>query len=203
MFLPVFHTDMSADCFNVGHIEYGSEIYGPGKRTVIWFQGCSLGCKGCWNTQYQSNKPASLIPASELLETILDQGNDVTFLGGEPLQQIGNLSWLVDKLNQYGMHIMLYTGYELEEIEADPQKRELCQKVDILIPGRYRDELRDTNLLWRGSQNQPLIYLHDPQQTKDENQVEITIKPDGSVTCLGYPSEELIKYIKSLDHISL
>ncbi|MDY5871674.1 MAG: 4Fe-4S cluster-binding domain-containing protein, partial [Candidatus Methanomethylophilaceae archaeon] len=159
--------------------------------------------KGCWNTQYQSNKPASLIPASELLETILDQGNDVTFLGGEPLQQIGNLSWLVDKLNQYGVHIMLYTGYELEEIEADPPKRELCQKVDILIPGRYRDELRDTNLLWRGSQNQPLIYLHNPQQTKDENQVEITIEPDGSVTCLGYPSEELIKHINSLDHISL
>ena len=194
---------MTADCFNVGHIEYGSEIYGPGKRTVIWFQGCTLGCKGCWNTQYQLNKPAFLIPPSELLETILGQGRSVTFLGGEPLQQIGNLSWLVDELKQHDIHIMLYTGYELDEIEADPLKKELCQKVDILIPGRYKDELRDTNLLWRGSQNQPLIYLHDSQQTKDENQVEITIEPDGSVTCLGYPSEKLIEHIRSLDHIGL
>ena len=127
----------------------------------------------------------------------------MTFLGGEPLQQIGNLSWLVDELKQHDIHIMLYTGYELDEIEADPLKKELCQKVDILIPGRYKDELRDTNLLWRGSQNQPLIYLHDSQQTKDENQVEITIEPDGSVTCLGYPSEKLIEHIRSLDHIGL
>ena len=194
---------MTDNCFNVGHIEYGSEIYGPGKRTVIWFQGCTLGCKGCWNTQYQPNKPASLIPPSELFETILNHGYDVTFLGGEPLQQIDNLSWLVDKLKQHGIHIMLYTGYELDEIEADPPKKELCHKVDILIPGRYRDELRDTNLLWRGSQNQPLVYLHGSQQTIDENQVEITIEPDGSVTCLGYPSEELIKHIKSLDYVSL
>lgn len=194
---------MSADCFNVGHIEYGSEIYGPGKRTVVWFQGCTLGCKGCWNTQYQSNKPASLIPPYELFETILNHGNGVTFLGGEPLQQINNLSWLVDQLKQHGIHIMLYTGYELDEIEADPLKKELCQKVDILIPGRYRDELRDTNLLWRGSQNQPLIYLHDSQQIEDVNQVEITIEPDGSVTCLGYPSEGLIKHIRTLDQNGL
>jgi anaerobic ribonucleoside-triphosphate reductase activating protein len=143
--------------------------------------------------------PAFLVPRFELLRKILDHGSSVTFLGGEPLQQIDNLMWLTRELKQRDVHIMLYTGYELDEIEADPLKRGLCQMADILIPGRYRDDLRDTNLLWRGSLNQPLIYMDGNGQDKDENQAEITIKPDGSVTCLGYPSDELAAYIRSLD----
>lgn len=199
MSLPGYLTDMAPDFFNIGHIEFGSEIYGPGKRTVIWFQGCTLRCKGCWNTQYQPVKPASLISPPELLQTILNQGCDVTFLGGEPLQQIDNLYWLVKELKQHRIHMMLYTGYELNEIEDDPTKKKLCQMIDILIPGRYRDDLRDTNLLWRGSRNQPMIYLNGDGNLHDENQAEIIIESDGTVTCLGYPSNGLIHYIKSLD----
>ena len=43
--------------------------------------------------------------------------------------------------------MMLYTGYELDEIENDPVKKKIFRSVDILVPGRYRDEMRDTGLL--------------------------------------------------------
>lgn len=191
---------MHDDYFNVGHIEFDSEIYGPGKRTVIWFQGCTLGCKGCWNIQYQSPEPAILIPTSELLQIILRRDNGVTFLGGEPLLQINNLLWLVKKLKRRDIHVMLYTGYELDEIDNDPVKKELCQMADILIPGRYNENLRDTKLLWRGSKNQPLIYRNDKEMVTDENQAEITIQADGTVTCLGYPSDGLLHFIRTLDY---
>jgi len=26
-----------------------STVNGPGKRAVVWLQGCDLGCLGCWN----------------------------------------------------------------------------------------------------------------------------------------------------------
>ncbi len=28
-----------------------STVNGPGRRAVIWTQGCSLQCPGCWNPQ--------------------------------------------------------------------------------------------------------------------------------------------------------
>lgn len=185
--------------FNIGHMEYGSEIYGPGKRTVIWFQGCSLGCKGCWNTQYQSKDPSVLILRDDLLKTIMSKNCGVTFLGGEPLQQIDNLEWLMKELKKRSVHVVLYTGYELEEIESDPQKQRVCSLADVLIPGRYVEEVRDTNLLWRGSRNQPLIFQGHEETVKDENQVEITIGTRGEVICLGYPSKEISSFIRNLD----
>jgi pyruvate-formate lyase-activating enzyme len=29
----------------------GSRANGPGLRAVVWFQGCTLGCRSCWNRQ--------------------------------------------------------------------------------------------------------------------------------------------------------
>ena len=115
------------------------------------------------------------------------------------MQQIDNLLWLTEQLKEHHIHVMLYTGYELDEIEADPLKKRMCQMADVLIPGRYREELRDTNLKWRGSRNQPLIFADREEPGRDENQVEIIIEPDGTVTCLGYPSEGLVQYLRSLD----
>ena len=185
--------------FNVANIEYGSEIYGPGIRTVIWFQGCNLGCKGCWNVDFQSLEPNILVNREDLLKDILDHSMPVTFLGGEPLLQSDNLSWLVSSLKDHSIHMMLYTGHELEEIERNPQWSEICKTVDILISGRYIERLRNTNLSWRGSSNQPIIFNSNPEDVDECNQVEVTIGPNGSITCLGYPSDGLRLFLKNID----
>ena len=31
-----------------------SQVNGPGRRAVIWVQGCSLGCTGCFNKRSHS-----------------------------------------------------------------------------------------------------------------------------------------------------
>ena len=49
-----------------------SEIYGPGIRAVFWTQGCTLACKGCWNTQYWSSQGGEEIQVIQLLNE-LDQ----------------------------------------------------------------------------------------------------------------------------------
>jgi len=76
--------------FNIAHIEPSSFIYGPGERFVIWVQGCTLGCQGCWNRTMLSKRPKQLIAREALLQKILDLDSiqGVTLLGGEPLQQL-------------------------------------------------------------------------------------------------------------------
>ena len=29
----------------------GSRVNGPGLRAVVYFQGCTLGCRDCWNPE--------------------------------------------------------------------------------------------------------------------------------------------------------
>lgn len=190
---------MTDTSFNIGHIEEGCEIYGPGKRTVVWFQGCTLGCDGCWNRRFQPVEPRQIVEREELFDFIVSSGAPVTFLGGEPLLQAENLAWLMGRLKGARVHTMLYTGYELFEIEANPLFIEICGMADILIPGRYVKEKRDTGLIWRGSSNQPLIIQAERPEIDESNQVEIIIDDTGAVTCLGYPSENMRSFLESLD----
>jgi len=182
-------------CFNIAHIEIGSEIYGPGKRFVIWLQGCSLACPGCWNRTMWSFSPHILMERDALLEKIVSNPEleGVTLLGGEPLQQSENLYWLMLALNKNGISMMLYTGYEQEEICNTETFSKICNLADILISGRYQDDERDLFLRWRGSRNQSLLVqterYADLKIEDGLNEIEITIDEFGSVILLGYPQD--------------
>ncbi|MCL1810859.1 MAG: radical SAM protein [Methanomassiliicoccaceae archaeon] len=184
--------------FNIAEIEFGCEIYGPGRRTVIWFQGCSLKCKGCWNWPMWSTSPNKIIERDDLLKIIIENRCDgVTLLGGEPLQQAENLLWLMHELKAKHIDIMLYTGYEEKEISTFAIFSEICECADILITGRYMEEERNISLQWRGSENQK-IFFKDGNSIKEEcNQIEIRIEEDGSITCLGYPIEDVKNILES------
>lgn len=184
------------ESFNIAHIEPSSQIYGPGKRLVVWLQGCTLACKGCWNTAMWPHKKNQLIDRQNLLETILDADDieGITLLGGEPLQQVDNVIWLLEQMSKTSLTIMLYTGYEMSEIMSDCKRSEAVKRVDILISGRYIESQRNTNLLWRGSGNQQITHISDRYQKvelSDCNQVEINIDHLGAVTMLGYPDDAL------------
>lgn len=47
-------------------------------------------------------------------------------------------------------------------------RKELVSKCDVLIDGRYVDELRDVSLHWRGSSNQRVINV---QETLKQNKI--------------------------------
>ena len=52
--------------FNIAKIVSHSHIYGPGTRFVVWFQGCRLACKGCWNQEMWSFRPNILLEREQL-----------------------------------------------------------------------------------------------------------------------------------------
>jgi len=190
---------------NYANITNGSEIYGPGNRYVIWLQGCTLGCKGCWNTEMWPHKEKKLIEREKLLSDILSQGDicGVTILGGEPLEQSENVLWLLNELKTSKLDCMLYSGYSYQEIISNKVYSQVLELVDIIITGRFVLVLRDISLRWRGSSNQEVHFLTDIYNANnfDEcNQVEIHINEFGNINILGYPSEEL--YIDLLDDVN-
>lgn len=191
--------------FNVAHIEPESHIYGPGKRFVIWLQGCSLACDGCWNQQMWSFKVRQLIHREELLQLILnaDSVKGVTFLGGEPLQQSENLNWLLSRIRERsGLTIFIYSGFELAELSASGKLSWLSELSDILVLGRYVQSLRTTTSQWRGSTNQQVVYpigSREHEKPSEVNQTEIHIALDGSLTILGYPDEALVSGLSSIE----
>ena len=50
-------------------------------------------------------------------------------------------------------NVWLYTGYRWEEISALP----MMQYIDVLVDGRFMEDLKDTKLHWKGSFNQRII----------------------------------------------
>lgn len=187
---------------NVSTYLENSTIYGPGNRFVIWFQGCSLRCKGCWNKDMWSFKENQLFKIYELFERIkASEGIEgVTFLGGEPLDQAENLSILVKMLRDEGLSIMLYTGYEYEEISGT-LKEEIFLLSDIVVSGRYVETLRSVYLKWKGSENQKIIFNsgvyreYESIVDEHENDIEIHIDETGEITIAGYPEPDDIEEI--------
>ena len=178
-----------------------SQIYGPGNRFVIWVQGCSLECPGCWNKDFWSTKLGKEIDIQILLSEILDADDieGITILGGEPLEQTEVILKLIKYVKQNHLTVMLYTGYE--EDELDDTQLECVRMSDIVIMGRYVASLRNTNLRWRGSSNQEIKMnseIYKNLDIKERGEVEITITNDGQISMSGYPQKWLLKVLNEI-----
>jgi len=193
---------LSADSILVHDIVPRSEIYGPGPRWVIWVQGCSLGCEGCWNKDTWAKKSGSIVEVSELLREIreTDGIEGITILGGEPLQQAVPVLSLITGTKSLGLTVMLYTGFEPSEF--DETMRDCYEASDIAITGRFVQAERDLGLLWRGSSNQVIESPSGRYSNllfEEAQEIEIHIDHDtGAVTVLGYPDENLLHELEDI-----
>ena len=126
-----------------------SLVDGPGVRTVVFFQGCDLHCKGCQNPSTWEMKNGTEITTDELAIVLKKEvvNKKVTFSGGEPLMQVDALIDIVKKLE--GFDIAVYTGYEFEEVP-----KELLDKITYIKTGSFKEEFKSTVKPYVGSTNQ-------------------------------------------------
>ena len=100
---------------SVDSIETFGLVDGPGIRTVIFLNGCSLRCKFCHNPETWNMKECSYT-SREIVEKVLrnkpyfKNNGGVTFSGGEPLLQIDFLIDVCTKLKENGIHIAIDTA---------------------------------------------------------------------------------------------
>jgi len=178
----------------VSQVVHNSKIYGPGMRTVVWTQGCSIRCPGCWNDKLWDFKGGETVLLEMLLESTIRNGDTgITILGGEPLDQAEKTLQLIELFQKNDLSVMLYTGYEKSELS--PFQLACYNTADIVIIGRYIDSLRSEELLWRGSSNQQIIWnceIPEGINLSERRQSEIHLNTDGKMQILGYPSKETL-----------
>ncbi len=150
----------------------GTSVDGPGLRTTIYFAGCSHRCYNCHNPESWDQKAGSDMDIEAIVEHIIENDFDVTFSGGDPLFQVDALFQLAERVRLLGKNIWCYTGYTYEEIVKSEQLSKILQYVDVIVDGRFVNELRDTSLRFRGSSNQRII---DVQKSLATGNIELLV----------------------------
>lgn len=169
-------------------------LYGPGKRLLLFTQGCSLHCDGCVNSHLWEFGVGKNVSADELLD-ICQQNNldGLTLHGGEPLDQPEEVYKSVKLLKDNGFTVILFTGYSKKELSKLQLK--IWNRADIVVCGRFVQSKRNIYLQFRGSTNQRVIthkgkyksYKIDDGQTV----AILTVDINGELNIKGFYSDEI------------
>jgi anaerobic ribonucleoside-triphosphate reductase activating protein len=180
--------------------EENEHLYGPGKRLLLFTQGCSLHCKGCVNEHLWQFGVGANITVEEVLELCQDV-EGITLHGGEPLDQSEGVLEIVKALKSVGKTVILFTGYQYKELSKSSQKR-VWSLSDLVVSGRYIEEKRNIYLQFRGSTNQR-VYRHrgtyKDYQIKDGKSVAvIRLNENGKMQSRGFRNQELEELLQEI-----
>ena len=172
---------------HVHAVEPRSRANGPGARFVVWLQGCTLACPGCFNPATHAPGVGTALAVSELAARIPDDVEGISLSGGEPLQQAAAAAALLAAARARGLSTLMFSGYTLAEIEQLPGGPAVLAQLDVLIDGRYVSTERLARGL-RGSANQRIHLLtsrYAMADVEDTPVAEIRIGPTGEVVLTG------------------
>lgn len=134
-----------------------------GIAVSLWTVGCPHHCKGCHNQNLWDYDAGQDIPIKTVINKIKEKINkngimrNFSVLGGEPLdpQNIKDVDEVLKEVRAAypNIKIYLWTGYTFEELSEREDAQNVLKNVDVLIEGRYIEELR-ADLPLRGSSNQ-------------------------------------------------
>src|ERR1035437_7030395 len=135
-----------------------SRANGPGLRAVVFFQGCTLLCRACWNPQSHPFRGSEMTVggvANEVLQARTEHSLEgVTFSGGEPMQQADNLLGLMHNLREQAPELSfgMFSGYTEHELakgqyriwgDGTSEQHRMClwqeirASLDFAIMGRF------------------------------------------------------------------
>ena len=157
---------------NYAEIKYNDIANGIGVRTSLFVSGCRHHCKNCFNQvtwDFGYGKPFDDKIKEKILKSVKPTWiNGLSLLGGEPFEpenQAGLLALLKEFHARFPeKDVWCYSGFTLEQLLGKTESRaataiskELLENIDVLVDGRYVEELHDIRLKFRGSSNQRVI----------------------------------------------
>ena len=160
---------------NYAEIKYCDVANGPGVRTSLFVSGCSHHCPGCFNEiawDFNYGKPFTQDTIDSIIESLKpDYIQGLTLLGGEPFEY-SNQKGLLPLVRQVRevlpqKDIWCFTGFLFDkDIIENMCKRwketnELLSYIDVLVDGRFVEELNNLNLKFKGSENQRTILVNE------------------------------------------
>lgn len=167
---------------NFANIKFNDIANGEGIRTSLFVSGCTHHCKNCFNKiawDFNYGNEFTLEVEDKIINSLEPYYiNGLTLLGGEPMEpanQKGLLNFVKRVKQLYpNKTIWCYTGYLFDEELLKPSRahcpftKELLSYIDILVDGKFIEELKDVTLRFKGSSNQRVI---DVQKSLKTNKV--------------------------------
>lgn len=143
-------------------------VNGPGTRCTLFVAGCIHQCRGCYNKStwsLTSGKPFTQEMEDQIIADLQDSRinrQGLSLSGGDPLhpQNLSTILHLVKRVKAEcpEKDIWVWTGYLLADLT--PEQQEVVSYINVLIDGKFVQELYDPALLWRGSSNQVIHKLN-------------------------------------------
>ncbi len=167
---------------NIGQILLADSANGLGMRISIFVSGCTNHCPGCFQPEtwdFLFGRPYTKEIEDALIKELKKPYYDgLTILGGEPFE-VENQRGIISLIRRVKKEcpektIWAYTGFTYERDLINNGCRhievtdEILDSIDILIDGKFIQELKNINLNFRGSENQRII---DMKKTRAEHKV--------------------------------
>lgn len=166
---------------NFAKIKYYDVSNGPGVRTSLYVSGCRNRCKNCFNPEtwdFAYGEPFTEEVENKIIESMKpDYIKGFTLLGGDPFEpeNATHLAPFMEKLRKAypEKSIWCFTGYDFErdlltgklgDLETNMR---ILNTLDVLVDGRFIEELKDLNLRFRGSSNQRIILVKESLKNDD------------------------------------
>ena len=165
---------------HVGEVMTADVANGEGMRVSVFVSGCRNHCKGCFQPQtWDFNYGREYTP--EIEQFIIDElsksyYDGITILGGDPMEPENQepVLRLLRRIKKElpDKNVWVYTGYVYDrdlvpggKRFVDGVTRELLESIDILIDGRFVEELKNLMLNFRGSGTQRIIKMKETLET--------------------------------------
>lgn len=155
---------------NYAAIKSNDIANGVGVRVSLFVSGCTHHCKNCFNSEtwdFDYGEEFTADTENKIIE-MLGPGyiKGLSLLGGEPMEPC-NQRVLVNFLRRVRetypqKDIWCYTGYVFDtEILSGRAHCEVTDEmlsyIDVMVDGRFVEELKNIRLKFRGSENQRII----------------------------------------------
>ncbi len=153
-------------------IKFNDVANGPGLRLSLFTSGCTHHCKGCfqpetWN--FKNGEPFTLETQKYIIEKSKNKYiAGLSLLGGDPLDNVDGILPLLQEYRKTfaaTKSIWLWTGYLFEEILKDDLKSKVLPFIDVIIDGKFEENLKDITLKYKGSTNQRVIDVKKSVET--------------------------------------
>ena len=149
---------------------------GLGWRAVLFVSGCPHNCPGCHNKAAQDFNYGENFDEENIINRIKENSilSGVTISGGEPLcpENISYVNKFIERVKKEKpeFNIWCYTGYTLEELKNrnDNITAKTLNNIDVLVDGRFIESRKNTELKFRGYDNQRIL---DIKKCLNENKI--------------------------------
>jgi len=186
----------------LSRLHYPVTALGPGRRIGVWFQGCTIGCRGCISRDTWDQSDAPTRRTGDVLaeiNTLVDRErpDGLTISGGEPFEQPEALTALIDGVrarhgaNNPDFDVLVFSGLTATQLDT---RQEILRRIDVVVAGPYVEQ-RAIDEPLRASSNQELIVRTDVGRRRyatladdaPRSQIQVVVQ-DEQIYVIGLPS---------------